>query len=511
MRSIVAFHAGRLASILLALLAWSWTAAAPARSGIWVFDRAPSYPGVVMMELARDGRSGTLTTSWYGAIPMQGLRPAAGGVAFTIRNLNDPAHPVRRWTARFAGNAVRLTGDLWHAHVEQVGHPGTPAQGRARAFHPVALPPAPVLAPNGQAATPPMGWSSWNRFADHIDDRTVRTMADVLVATGLRDAGYRYVNIDDGWQGTRDAAGRLRPNSRFPDMAALAAYVHARGLKLGLYSSPGLKTCAGYPGSYGHVAQDARTFAAWGIDYLKYDLCSGEWFYADADGVRRAYAVMGAALRATGRPILFSLCEYGRFDVGRWGRQVGGHLWRTTGDIEDNYASMLRNLDRDGRPEDAGPGGWNDPDMLEIGNGGLSPAEARTHMVLWAMAAAPLLMGHDLRRTDPAALALLTDRDLLAIDQDRLGAQGRLVRRDGAVELWRKPLGDGRVALALINRGTVVRPVTITAADTGLDRAATLRAVGPAAQVAGSGGERSVPPHDAVVLLAEPGSTTSHL
>jgi alpha-galactosidase len=216
-----------------------------------------------------------------------------------------------------------------------------------------------------------MGWSSWNKFADRIDDKTVRAMADAMVATGLRDAGYRYINIDDGWQGERDAQGVLHPNARFPDMKALADYVHARGLKIGIYSSQGPRTCAGYEGSYGHVQQDAQTFAAWGFDYLKYDLCSGEWFYPDADTVKRSYHEMGAALAATGRPIVFSLCEYGRFDVGTWGRDVGGQLWRTTGDITDDYATMARiGFDKNGdpawrapwleRPGHARSGQWRD-------------------------------------------------------------------------------------------------------------------------------------------------------
>src|SRR3546814_39302 len=178
-----------------------------------------------------------------------------------------------------------------------------------------------------------MGWSSWNRFGDKIDDATVRAMADALVATGLRDAGYLYVNIDDGWQGQRDANGVLQPNAKFPDMKALTDYVHSKGLKIGIYTSQGPRTCAGYEGSYGHIQQDAQTFADWGFDYLKHDLCSGEWFYDEADEVKRSYYEMGLALKATGRPMLYSLCQYGRFDVSEWGRSVGGHLWRTAGVI----------------------------------------------------------------------------------------------------------------------------------------------------------------------------------
>jgi alpha-galactosidase len=276
-----------------------------------------------------------------------------------------------------------------------------------------------------------------------------------------------YVNIDDGWQGTRGPDGALRPNAKFPDMKALADYVHARGLKLGLYSSPGPKTCAGYEGSYGHVAQDAQTFAAWGADYLKYDLCSGEWFYQSRDEVQRSYQEMGAALRATGRAIVYSLCEYGRVDVATWGRQAGGHLWRTTGDIEDNFASMAAiGFDRNPRFPAGGPGGWNDPDMLEIGNGGMSATQYRTHLTLWAMSSAPLLMGHDVRSMDTQTAEILTNREVIAVDQDGLGAQGAKLRAQGSVEIWRKPLADGGWAIALFNRGEQSANATLTPAET---------------------------------------------
>ena len=294
-------------------------------------------------------------------------------------------------------------------------------------------------------------------------------MADARVSSGLRDAGYTYINIDDGWQGQRDASGVLQPNEKFPDMKALTAYVHSKGLKIGIYSSQGPRTCAGYEGSYGHVAQDAKSFADWGFDYLKYDLCSGEWFYADADTVKRSYHEMGAALQATGREMIYSLCEYGRFDVGSWGRDVGGQLWRTTGDITDDYETMAKiGFDKNGNAAYAGPHGWNDPDMLEIGNGGMSADEYRTHMTLWAMSAAPLMMGHDLRETDAATLAMLTNRRIIAIDQDARGVQGKAVRKQGALEVWTKPLADGRMALALFNRGNEAASMAVTAADAGL-------------------------------------------
>jgi alpha-galactosidase len=455
-------------SLGITVLAAGTARAATPLDGVWLFDDAPSYPGVTMVSLSSEGGKsrGFVTTAWYGPMEMQNLVIQGDKATFDLRNLNDKAHATRQWTAVLAGKDIKLSGDIWSSHVEQVGRHGAAADARARTFKTTSLPPLGVLAPDGLAKTPPMGWSSWNKFAEKIDDKTVRAMADALVATGLRDAGYIYVNIDDGWQGTRGPDGAIRPNEKFPDMKALADYVHARGLKFGLYSAPGPKTCAGFEGSYGHVRQDAQTFADWGVDYLKYDLCSGEWFYDDADKVQRTYYEMGAALRATGRPIIYSLCEYGRFEVGSWGRKVGGHLWRTTGDITDDYPTMARiGFDKNGRAELAGPGGWNDPDMLEIGNGGMTHDEYATHMSLWAMSAAPLMMGHDLRQSSAEVLKMLENREVIAVDQDVLGVQGKAVRRDGATEVWTKPLVDGSVAIALFNRGEAEASMKLLASD----------------------------------------------
>ncbi|WP_260928121.1 glycoside hydrolase family 27 protein [Novosphingobium sp. 9] len=472
-------------------------------AGSWIFDGAPSYPGVTMMQVSDDGGhlAGTVTTAWYGAMPMADVHRQGDTLSFTMRNINDAKAPTQVWTARLAGGGVHLKGKIWSTEHEEDGRRGTAEEAAARTFHATELPQAHVLAPNGLAKTPPMGWSSWNAFADHIDDATVRAMADYLVSSGLRDAGYRYVNIDDGWQGERDASGVLQPNSRFPDMKALADYVHARGLKLGIYSSQGPKTCAGYPGSYGHVEQDARTFAGWGVDYLKYDLCSGEWFYADRDTVLRSYYEMGAALRATRRDILYSLCEYGRFDVGEWGVSVGGNLWRTTGDITDTWGDMARiGFDHNGKPEWAGPGHWNDPDMLEIGNGGMKATEYRTHMTLWAMSAAPLLMGQDLRKTTPEALAILSNRAVIAVDQDRLGIQGHAVRKDGTSEVWSKPLADGSVAVALFNRGDAPTRITLAATDAGRPRLTSIRDLWTGKSASSSATGFMVPAHGSVLL-----------
>ena len=312
------------------------------------------------------------------------------------------------------------------------------------------------------AATPPMGWNSWNHFAEKVDDATVRAQADAMVSSGMRAAGYLFVNIDDTWEGGRDAAGVIRPNSKFPDMKALADYVHSRGLKLGIYSSPGPKTCAGYEGSYGHEEQDAQTYADWGIDYLKYDLCSlteemKTVAPAEADRIMRAaYVKMHEALLKTGRAIVYSLCQYGYDSVWRWGTSVGGNSWRTTGDIEDNYQRMAEiGFGQAGLAKYAGPGHWNDPDMLEVGNGGMKTAEYRTHMSLWALLAAPLLAGNDLTHMTAETVAMLTNHDVIAIDQDPAGKQGDRISAEGKFEIWARTLADGSKVVGLFNRHTV--------------------------------------------------------
>ncbi len=342
----------------------------------------------------------------------------------------------------------------------------------------VALKVPPPVAPNGLAQTPPMGWNSWNKFQGKVNDQVVRQIADAMAKNGMRDAGYVYINIDDTWEGARDAAGVLQPNSKFPDMKALADYVHSKGLKLGIYSSPGPKTCAGYEGSYQHEALDAKTWAAWGIDYLKYDWCSASRVYAaDQATMQAAYAIMGQALLASGRPMVYSLCQYGMNNVGEWGAAVGGNLWRTTGDIGDRWDSMQNlgfNL-QSGRETVAGPGHWNDPDMLEIGNGGMSDVEYRTHMSLWAILAAPLLAGNDLREVSPEILAILTNKEVIAVDQDKLGQQGARVSKRGDLEVWSRPLADGGYAVGLFNRGAAEAKVTAQWSDIGITGAHAVR------------------------------------
>lgn len=320
---------------------------------------------------------------------------------------------------------------------------------------------------NGLARTPPMGWNSWNLFQSKIDDRTVREIVDAMVASGMRDAGYVYVNIDDTWEGVRDAQGNLSSNKKFPDMKALADYVHAKGMKFGIYSSPGHRTCAEYPGSYGHEVQDAKTFARWGVDYLKYDWCGARMIYSDAD-LQPVYQKMGDALLKSGRPIVYSLCEYGVGKVEQWGAKVGGNLWRTTGDIADSWVSMTGNIEKQAFTAPyAGPGHWNDPDMLEIGNGHMTDEEYRTHMSLWALTAAPLLAGNDIRSMTPAIKGILMNREVIAVDQDALGKQAIPVKR-GNLEMWVKPLADGSVAVGVVNMGLNESVATIKVSDLGL-------------------------------------------
>jgi alpha-galactosidase len=325
------------------------------------------------------------------------------------------------------------------------------------------------------AATPPMGWNSWNHFACKVSAADIRAAADAIASNGMKEAGYTYVNIDDCWQGKRDAQGNIQANERFGDMKALADYVHSKGLKIGIYSSPGPKTCAGYEGSYRHEEQDAKQYAAWGFDYLKYDWCSAEKVY-QASQMPEIYKKMHDALAATGRPIIFSLCQYGLDRVWRWGASVGGNLWRTTDDISDHYDRMaLIGFGQNGLERFAGPGHWNDPDMLEIGNGGMKHDEYITHMSLWSILTAPLLAGNDLSKMSAADLAILTNKEVIAVDQDAKGVQGHRVAQEGPLEVWAKPLADGSYAVGLFNRGESANPVTLQLKDIGISGSARVR------------------------------------
>ena len=318
---------------------------------------------------------------------------------------------------------------------------------------------------DGLARTPPMGWNSWNRFHCDVSSQLIRETADAMVASGMKEAGYQYVVIDDCWQVDRGADGRIIADpARFPEgMKALADHVHAKGLKFGLYTDAGRRTCQGRPGSYGHEELDAKTYAEWGVDYVKIDWCNSQGLDA-----RTQYAKFRDALKQAGRPIVFSICEWGFNQPWEWGSQTG-HLWRTTNDISDRWVSMIQIIDRNAQYAlAAGPGAWNDPDMLEVGNGGMTNDEYRAHFSMWAIMAAPLIAGNDLRamlgdgRQATAIREILTNREVIAVDQDSLGVQGMMVTNyPPELQVWVKPLADGSRAVVLLNRASV--PTTMTA------------------------------------------------
>ena len=313
--------------------------------------------------------------------------------------------------------------------------------------------------------TPQMGWNTWNKFAGRINEKLIRETADAMVNEGLLDAGYIYLNMDDCWHGERNADGFITENKeKFPSgLKAVSDYVHSKGLLFGIYSDAGRKTCGGYPGSFGHEYQDAIQYARWGVDYLKYDWCETEDI-----NPRAAYPLMRDALRAAGRPIFFSMCEWGQSKPWTWASEVG-HSWRTTGDISAIFDgkglrtwenSVMTILEQNvGLRKFAGPGHWNDPDMLEVGNG-MTVNEDRAHFTLWCMMAAPLILGNDITNMTQETRDIILNRDVIAIDQDTLGVQGLRLKDEGGLQYWFKPLADGDWAFCLFNRGT--EPVTQT-------------------------------------------------
>jgi alpha-galactosidase len=331
-----------------------------------------------------------------------------------------------------------------------------------------------LAAGNGLARTPPMGWNDWNSFGCGVSEALVKQTADVMVSSGMAAAGYQYVNIDDCWmQSSRDAAGNLVPDpTKFPDgIAGTAAYVHGKGLKLGIYEDAGTKTCAGYPGSLGHEQQDANSFAAWGVDYLKYDNCNNNGSSTKQQYIDR-YTAMRDALNATGRPIVYSLCEWGVNAPWTWAPSLG-NLWRTTDDINTGFDSMLRNFHQSvGLARFAGPGAWNDPDMLEVGNG-WSAIEDRAHMSLWAVLAAPLIAGNNLTTASATTLSILTNRAVIAVDQDPLGSQGVQVQTSNGLDVLAKRLSNGDVAVVLFNEGASTQTISTDVATVGKSGAAS--------------------------------------
>ena len=325
---------------------------------------------------------------------------------------------------------------------------------------------------NNLARTPPMGWNSWNKFACNVSEELIKQAADAIVASGMKDAGYQYVVIDDCWQVDRDAEGNVIADAkRFPaGIKAVADYIHGQGLKFGIYSDAGTATCQNRPGGRGYEFQDARQYAAWGVDYLKYDWCS----HGTQDSAS-SYSIMRDALKKSGRPIVFSLCEWGSTKPWLWAGEVG-NLWRSTGDIIDKWdgtvkwggLGVVQILDlQDGLQSYAGPGHWNDPDMLEVGNGGMSVTEYRAHFSMWCLLAAPLMAGNDIRHMTADIHDILTNKEVIAIDQDPLGREGHRVKRADGLEVWAKQLADGGRAVALLNRTGAEASITVSWTDLG--------------------------------------------
>ncbi|KAK2413699.1 alpha-galactosidase [Trifolium repens] len=320
---------------------------------------------------------------------------------------------------------------------------------------------------NGLGHTPPMGWNSWNHFGCDINESLIRDTADAMISTGLAALGYKYINLDDCWaELNRDSQGNMVPKvSTFPSgIKALAHYIHRKGLKLGIYSDAGNFTCSKrMPGSLGHEIQDAKTFASWGVDYLKYDNCENNGI-----SVKERYPPMSEALLNSGRPIFFSMCEWGWEDPATWAKSVG-NSWRTTGDIEDNWNSMTSIADANDKwASFAGPGAWNDPDMLEVGNGGMTTEEYRSHFSIWALAKAPLLVGCNIQAMDNTTHELISNSEVIAVNQDKLGVQGKKVKTNNDLEVWAGPLKNNKVVVVLWNRSSSNAKVTASWSDIGL-------------------------------------------
>jgi alpha-galactosidase len=362
------------------------------------------------------------------------------------------------------------------------------------------------------ALTPPMGWNSWNKFAcDGVNEQVIRKTADAMVSSGMKDAGYEYVVIDDCWQIDRDSSGNIVPDpKKFPSgIKALADYVHSKGLKFGIYTCAGTHTCAGRPGSLGHEYQDAISYARWGVDYLKEDWCNTE-----GQNAQQSYKLMRDALYKAGRPIVFSLCEWGSNKPWEWAGDVG-HLWRSSGDISDSWSksgagdgriwggSVLVNLDlQQGLEKYAGPGRWNDPDMLEVGNGGLTTAENRAHFSLWCMLAAPLIAGNDLSNMSKETVSTLTNKEVIALDQDKLGKQGYLIENEEYFQIYLKPLSGGDTAICLFNRGDQTKEANIDWKKYKIGAGHSIRDLWKkqAAGTTATSFKASIPKHDVVVL-----------
>jgi alpha-galactosidase len=471
------------------------TMAAPREEPVVLTPTAPAQPRINGARVfgVRPGSPFLYT------IPATGLRP----MTFSAAGL-PPGLKLEAETGRITG-AIADKGEF----VVTLGAKNT-AGAAERKFK--------IVCGSLVALTPPLGWNSWNCFGCDVTAEKVRAAADAMVSSGLIQHGWTYINIDDCWEANRDAEGNILSNKKFPDMKALADYVHGLGLKIGLYSSPGPKTCAGYTASYQHEEQDARRYGEWGFDYLKYDWCSygGIARNPKLPDMKKPYEVMRAALDKAPRDIVYSLCQYGMGNVWEWGAQVGGNCWRTTGDITDSWSSMAGiGFGQAGHEKFAGPGHWNDPDMLVVGQVGwsanvrpshLKPNEQYTHISLWCLLASPLLIGCDMTKLDDFTLGLLTNDEVLEVSQDPLGRQAGRVAKAGQTEVWAKEMEDGSRAVGLFNRGENETVVTASWADLGVSGKQTVRDLWRQKDLGGfeSQFQASVPRHGVVLVRLTP-------
>lgn len=324
--------------------------------------------------------------------------------------------------------------------------------------------------------TPPMGWASRGKLKTLIDADAIREAADGLNESGLKGAGYTLVEVDDGWQGERDIAGAIRGNENFPDMKGLVDYVHSRGLKFGLLISAAPLSCGGFEGSYGHEADDAKTLASWGVDYVIYDWCGTEKIYPSQAEQQAAYQKMGEALRATGRDIAFGVSQNGASNVESWAAKTGANLWRTAEDVSDSWKSVAdAGFAQNGKETVTGPNHWNDPGLIQFGNGGMTADEYRSQLNLWALIAAPLMLGNDARSVPRDSIAALSNPEVIAVDQDAKAMQGKRVVQAGPAEVWARTLSDGSLAVGFFNHGDTSAPVTVTWEQLGLNGSRQVR------------------------------------
>ena len=419
----------------------------------------------------------------HGGDPAKDVSVALDGVKLLILTVGDAGDGISYDHADWADARIVMKEGKPEA-TAPVPEPAVALTPNARGAAERALK---IICGDTIALTPPMGWNSWNCFACDVTEANVRAAADAMVASGLINHGWTYINIDDCWEAGRDADGKVLSNQKFPDMKALTDYVHSKGLKIGLYSSPGPQTCAGHEGSYKHEELDARRYGEWGFDYLKYDWCSYGGIVPNPDhaGYMKPYQIMRAALDKAPRDILFSLCQYGMGDVWEWGAEVGGNCWRTTGDITDTWSSMAGlGFGQAGHEKFAGPGHWNDPDMLVVGYVGwsanvrpthLTPSEQYTHISLWCLLCSPLLIGCDMTKLDDFTLNLLTNDEVLDVSQDPLGRQAARIAKTGPLEIWAKDLENGSKVVGLFNRGEAATSITVKWSGLGISGQQSVR------------------------------------